>query len=112
MGYHKCMEGGCTRPQWQALKRLQDRLLHILTAVHLWCSLDNSIIIWDPAKGQKLTTLEGHKSYVKGIAWDPIGKYLASQSDDRTVKVGGQFCSQNLRTYLQCRRRLPMQCTS
>ena len=77
----------CTKSQWQDLKRLQDRLLHILTAVHHWCSLDNSIIIWDPAKGQKLTTLEGHKSYVKGIAWDPIGKYLASQSDDRTVKV-------------------------
>ena len=63
-------------------------MLHILTTVNLWCSLDNNIIIWDPAKGQRLHTLEGHNSYVKGIAWDPIGKYLASQSDDRTVKVG------------------------
>ena len=77
--------------KWQALQRLQDCLLHVLTAVHRWCSLDNSIIIWDPAKGQKLQTLEGHKSYVKGIAWDPIGKYLASQSDDRTVKVWGRL---------------------
>ena len=80
----------CTRSQWQALKRLQDGLLRSLTPVRLGCSLDNSIIIWDPAKGQKLATLEGHKSYVKGIAWDPIGKYLASQSDDRTVKVGAR----------------------
>ena len=51
------------------------------------CSLDNLIIIWDPAKGHKVYTLEGHTSFVKGVAWDPIGKYLASQSDDKTVKV-------------------------
>lgn len=78
----------CTMSQWQTLKQLQDGLLRVLTPVRLGCSLDNNIIIWDPTKGQKLHTLEGHKSYVKGIAWDPIGKYLASQSDDRTVKVG------------------------
>ena len=51
------------------------------------CSLDNTIVIWDPAKGHVLHTLKGHESYVKGLVWDPIGKYLASQSDDRTVKV-------------------------
>ena len=34
-----------------------------------------------------MQTLEGHTSFVKGVAWDPIGKYLASQSDDKTVKV-------------------------
>jgi len=52
--------------------------------------LDNLIIIWDPAKGHKVYTLEGHTSFVKGVAWDPIGKYLASQSDDRTAKVRRQ----------------------
>ena len=49
--------------------------------------MDNLIIIWDPAKGHKVQALEGHTSFVKGVAWDPIGKYLASQSDDKTVKV-------------------------
>jgi len=31
--------------------------------------------------------LHGHSGLVKGVTWDPIGKYLASQSDDRTVRV-------------------------
>jgi len=29
----------------------------------------------------------GHESFVKGVAWDPIGTYLASQSDDKSVVV-------------------------
>ena len=31
--------------------------------------------------------LEGHSSYVKGIAWDPIGTYLATQSDDKSIII-------------------------
>ena len=31
--------------------------------------------------------LDAHQSYVKGIAWDPIGTYLASQSDDKSIIV-------------------------
>jgi WD40 repeat protein len=37
------------------------------------------IVTWDGATGAKLRELEGHSSYVKGIAWDPVGTYLASQ---------------------------------
>ncbi|XP_020527302.1 protein HIRA isoform X2 [Amborella trichopoda] len=31
--------------------------------------------------------LRGHSSLVKGIAWDPIGSFIASQSDDKTVII-------------------------
>ena len=36
---------------------------------------------------EQLKTLRGHTGMVKGVTWDPVGKYLASQSDDRTVRV-------------------------
>ncbi|XP_024632384.1 protein HIRA isoform X2 [Medicago truncatula] len=31
--------------------------------------------------------LRGHSSLVKGVAWDPIGSFIASQSDDKTVII-------------------------
>lgn len=36
---------------------------------------------------EQVTVLRGHTGLVKGLAWDPVGKYLASQSDDRSVRV-------------------------
>ena len=36
---------------------------------------------------EAITCLKGHAGLVKGIAWDPVGKYLASQSDDRTIRI-------------------------
>jgi protein HIRA/HIR1 len=45
------------------------------------CSIDNTILIWDVSAGglsevmtQPLQTLTGHNGWVKGVAWDPIGK--------------------------------------
>lgn len=31
--------------------------------------------------------LRGHSSLVKGVSWDPIGTFIASQSDDKTVII-------------------------
>ena len=36
---------------------------------------------------EQTAVLQGHSGMVKGVTWDPIGKYLASQSDDRTVRI-------------------------
>lgn len=45
------------------------------------CSIDNTILIWDVGAGglsevmtQPLQTLTGHNGWVKGVAWDPVGK--------------------------------------
>lgn len=36
---------------------------------------------------EQVKVLSGHTSLVKGVTWDPIGKYLASQSDDRSIII-------------------------
>lgn len=50
-------------------------------------SVDNSCIIWDTVKGSVHQILDGHLHYVQGVAWDPLGQYVASLSSDRTCRV-------------------------
>ena len=33
------------------------------------------------------SVLKQHTGMVKGVTWDPIGKYMASQSDDKNLNV-------------------------
>ncbi len=68
------------------------------------CSTDTLVCIWalledrPPAGGsagqataipltRPLITLSGHKSWVQGLSWDPLGHLLATFGDDRTVQV-------------------------
>ncbi|CAI5997699.1 unnamed protein product [Closterium sp. NIES-64] len=51
------------------------------------CSLDSTVRIWQPMTGRQVAVLTGHSSFVKGVAWDPIGRFLGSQSDDKSVIV-------------------------
>ncbi|XP_021274320.1 chromatin assembly factor 1 subunit FAS2 [Herrania umbratica] len=50
-------------------------------------SVDNSCIIWDANKGSVHQILDGHFHYVQGVAWDPLSKYVASLSSDRTCRI-------------------------
>lgn len=73
---------------WQG-KRLMG---HELNVTHLeWspddqmiasASFDNTVRVWSVASGTMITRLVGHASYVRGVAWDPVGSYLYSQGDD------------------------------
>ncbi|KAE8656743.1 Protein HIRA [Hibiscus syriacus] len=50
-------------------------------------SLDNTVHIWNMSNGICTAVLRGHYSLVKGVTWDPIGSFIASQSDDKTVII-------------------------
>ncbi|KAK9950083.1 hypothetical protein M0R45_005587 [Rubus argutus] len=50
-------------------------------------SVDNSCIIWDANKGCVHQILDAHFHYVQGVAWDPLAKYVASLSSDRTCRI-------------------------
>ncbi|KAI6206259.1 hypothetical protein M3Y94_00888100 [Aphelenchoides besseyi] len=56
------------------------------------CSLDSTIIVWDMARLPNIlvvlnTERGGHNDFVTGIAWDPVERFLASQSSDKTLKI-------------------------
>ena len=51
------------------------------------CSLDTDVVIWDVVEGQVVAVLTAHSSFVKGVAWDPVGSYLATIGEDFTVRI-------------------------
>ena len=46
---------------------------------------DNKIILWDPEKGERLKTLEGHSDWVRSVAWRFDGRLLASGGADNNI---------------------------
>lgn len=55
------------------------------------CSLDGTICFWNPDPNSPQTLLvkieRAHAGFIKGLAWDPSGKFLASQSDDGSCVI-------------------------
>ncbi|KAJ1841856.1 hypothetical protein H4S02_004465 [Coemansia sp. RSA 2611] len=49
------------------------------------CGNDRTVRIW--RDGEPIKTLSGHSADINSIRWHPAGKFLASASDDGSVKV-------------------------
>ena len=43
------------------------------------CGFDGTVIVWDIIRKERIATLKGHDGVVKGVAWDPSNRYIASQ---------------------------------
>ena len=52
------------------------------------CSTDKQIHVCSLGKDRPIKSFQGHTNEVNAIKWDPQGKFLASCSDDMTLKVG------------------------
>ncbi|KAF0505748.1 WD40 repeat-like protein [Gigaspora margarita] len=79
---------------WKPVKRLSGHQSDVVDLAwsrnntHLAsCGLDSLVFIWDGKTFEKLHKLDQHLGFVKGVTWDPVGEYLATESDDKTVKI-------------------------
>lgn len=36
---------------------------------------------------ERIRKLDQHNGFVKGVCFDPVGEFMATQSDDKTVKI-------------------------
>ena len=50
-------------------------------------SADNTIRIWDIARGVCTAVLRGHEDWVFSVAWSPDGQLIASGSKDSTIRI-------------------------
>lgn len=41
--------------------------------------LDSKVIIWSGVTLEMLKKLDLHQGFVKGVCWDPVGQFLATQ---------------------------------
>jgi predicted NACHT family NTPase len=46
-----------------------------------------AVKVWDPVSGACLKTFEGHADEIYGVDVSPDGKFIASASNDKTVKI-------------------------
>ncbi|VDI38219.1 chromatin assembly factor 1 subunit B [Mytilus galloprovincialis] len=50
-------------------------------------SVDNTAIVWDIVKGEKVALFNDHKSFVQGVAFDPSNEFVATLSTDRSLRI-------------------------
>jgi serine/threonine protein kinase len=60
--------------------------------------LDDRILVWDAASGEKLQILRGHSRPINSLAISPNGEILVSGSDDDTIKLWQLPAGQLLRS--------------
>lgn len=50
-------------------------------------SIDHTAIIWDTSKAAKLSILSEAKHFIHGVAYDPMGEFVATLGGDRSLRI-------------------------
>ncbi|KAI7876516.1 WD40 repeat-like protein [Lichtheimia hyalospora FSU 10163] len=50
-------------------------------------SVDGSVIVWNGTTFDQVRRIEEQGGFVKGITWDPVGKFIAAQYDNKMLKI-------------------------
>lgn len=53
----------------------------------IYAAADNLIKIWSPFTGELIRNLSGHTKGLSDISWSSEGTYLASASDDTSIRI-------------------------
>ncbi|EFA78440.1 hypothetical protein PPL_09092 [Heterostelium album PN500] len=51
------------------------------------CSTDHTFQIWNPITRNCIQTIEEHTHYVQGVCWDPLGRFLLTESADGSCRL-------------------------
>ena len=75
-------------PYWLHVVRTPAILFVGLVSYSFWnAGADNVVKIWNPFTGFLIRDLNGHTAGNSDIAWSPDGVFLASASDDTSIRI-------------------------
>jgi chromatin assembly factor 1 subunit B len=50
-------------------------------------TLESTVFVSSVLSGRQLAILRDHSHFVQGVAWDPCGRYVVTQSSDQTARI-------------------------
>ncbi|XP_063727154.1 uncharacterized protein LOC134854728 [Symsagittifera roscoffensis] len=75
------------RHNWRHIEEVQDLCWNSDGTLLLSGSIDTSARLWQVSTGQCLHAFRESKGLVQGVAIDPLGKFIATFADDKSVRM-------------------------
>jgi WD40 repeat protein len=74
-----------------SMTRAQELCVHSMAfspdGARIACGVGHTITLWDTTSGAQILQLRGHQSPVSSLIFSPNAQYIASGSEDKTVRV-------------------------
>lgn len=60
---------------------------------------DHYVRVWSLRSGELLSSLRGHRDWIRAVQFSPDGRYLATAGDDRQVRLWNPVSGEQIRTF-------------